>query len=61
MGSNAYQLIINTFAVGTWLQTLLFYFLLFFMIHIILSQLDLSFSKWRFSFIQRWLEGKLEK
>jgi hypothetical protein len=61
MGNNAYQLIINTFAVGTWLQTLLFYFLLFFMLHIVLVQLDLSFTKWRFNFIQRWLEGRLQK
>lgn len=61
MKNSAYQLIISNFRVGTWLQTLVFYFILFLMVHIILSQLNLSISKFRISFIQRWVEGRLQK
>jgi hypothetical protein len=46
MASNLFQLIINNFSVGTWLQTLVFYFILFALAHIILVQLDLSIIKW---------------
>jgi hypothetical protein len=61
MENNAYQLIINTFAVGTWLQTLVFYLLVFLMLHTILVQLNFSIIKWRFNFIQRWLTNRLEE
>jgi uncharacterized membrane protein YhfC len=56
MGKTAYQLIINTFGVGTWLQTLIFYFILLLMLHIILVQLNPSLAKWRFNFFRRWME-----
>jgi hypothetical protein len=46
MANNLYQFIINYFSVGTWMQTLVFYFVLFAMMHIILVQMDLSFIKW---------------
>ena len=61
MGNNAYQLIINTFSVGTWLQTLIFYFLIFLMFHIVMVQLNPSVIRWRFSFIHRWFEARLQK
>ncbi len=65
MGNSFYNLIINTFCVGTWLQTLMFYFILFLFTHIILVQLKVSlfkvqikvsFIKWRINFFQRWME-----
>ncbi|HTK18342.1 MAG TPA: hypothetical protein VL442_02460 [Mucilaginibacter sp.] len=46
MANNLYQFIINYFSVGTWMQTLVFYFVLFAMMHIILVQMDLSLIKW---------------
>gem|GEM_PF-1852645 len=46
MANNLYQFIINYFSVGTWMQTLIFYFVLFALVHIILVQLDLSVIKW---------------
>jgi hypothetical protein len=61
MKDSAYQLIISNFSVGTWLQTLVFYFILFLMVHIVLSQLNLSLIKFRINFIQRWMEGRLQK
>jgi hypothetical protein len=45
MNSQNYQLIINSFSVGTWLQTLVFYSFLIFMFNIIITQLKLSSSK----------------
>jgi hypothetical protein len=65
MGNNFYHLIISTFSVGTWLQTLVFYFFLFLLAHIILVQLKVplikvqlkvSLIKWRINFFQRWME-----
>ncbi|MDB5151649.1 MAG: hypothetical protein JWR54_400 [Mucilaginibacter sp.] len=65
MGNSFYHLIINTFCVGTWLQTLMFYFVLFLFTHIILVQMKVSlikvqikvsFIKWRINFFQRWME-----
>ncbi len=61
MWNNAYHLIINNFSVGTWLQTLVFYFILFLMLHIILSQMNPTGIKWRIGFIQRWLTGRLQE
>jgi hypothetical protein len=46
MANNLFNLIINNFSVGTWLQTLVFYFILFALAHIILVQFDLSITKW---------------
>jgi hypothetical protein len=46
MANNLFHLIINNFSVGTWLQTLVFYFVLFALAHIIVVQLDLSITKW---------------
>ena len=57
LGKNAYQLIISNFGVGTWLQTLVFYFILFLMLHIILVQLNPALAKWRFNFFRRWMEN----
>jgi hypothetical protein len=57
MGNNLYDLIISTFCVGTWLQTLIFYFILFLMAHVILIQINPSVIKWRINFIQRWMEN----
>ena len=42
MDNQIYQLIINAFSVGTWLQTLLFYSFLAFMFNLILLQLKAS-------------------
>ena len=44
MDNQIYQLIINAFSVGTWLQTLLFYSFLAFMFNIILLQTRASSS-----------------
>jgi len=46
MANNLFHLIINNFSVGTWLQTLGFYFILFVLVHVILVQFDLSIAKW---------------
>lgn len=45
MDSQTYQLIINAFSVGTWLQTLLFYSLLVFLLNVILMQSKMSPNK----------------
>ncbi len=42
MDNQIFQLVINVFSVGTWLQTLLFYFSLAFMFNLILLQLKAS-------------------
>jgi hypothetical protein len=56
MGKSVYHLIISTFGVGTLLQTLVFYLILFLMLQIILVQLNPSLAKWRFNFFRRWME-----
>lgn len=61
MWHNAYQLIISNFSVGTWLQTVAFYFVLLLLVHIILAQLNLSILKWRLSFLFRWITGRLQE
>lgn len=45
MDKHTYQLIINAFSVGTWLQTLGFYFVLGLMCHVALTQLKMISSK----------------
>lgn len=61
MGSQAYQLIFSIFGVGTILQTIIFYFILFLLFRIILTQLNFSINIGRINFIQRWMEGRLQK
>ncbi|MGZ3751490.1 MAG: hypothetical protein ACXVB0_13440 [Mucilaginibacter sp.] len=61
MDSQTYQYITSSFSVGTWLQTLIFYFVLFLMFHIVLAQLNLSIVKFRLSFVQRWMAGRVQK
>lgn len=61
MNSQAYQLIISTFGVGTLLQTIAFYFMLFLLFRVVLTQLNFSFGIGRINFIQRWMEGRLQK
>ena len=61
MENQAYKLIINSFSVGTWQQTLVFYFFLFVLLRIILMQLSLPNIHSRSNFIQRWMEGRLQK
>jgi hypothetical protein len=61
MENQAYKLIINSFGVGNWMQTLLFYFFLFLLLRIILTQLSVTHSRGRTNFIQRWIEGRLLK
>jgi hypothetical protein len=46
MADNLFHLVINNISVGTWLQTLVFYFILFALAHIILVQLDIPIIKW---------------
>jgi len=60
MENQAYKLIINNFGVGTWQQTLVFYFLLFVLLRIIFMQLRLPHTHGR-NFIQRWMAGRLQK
>ncbi|WP_426671366.1 hypothetical protein ACPPVU_09025 [Mucilaginibacter sp. McL0603] len=61
MENQAYKLIINSFSVGTWQQTLIFYFFLFVLLRIILMQLSVRHTHGRGNFIQRWMEGRLQK
>jgi hypothetical protein len=61
MENQAYKLIINSFGVGNWMQTLLFYCLLFLLFRIILTQLSVTHSRGRTNLIQRWIEGRLLK
>ena len=53
MLNTVYQFIINDFSVGTWMQTLLFYFIIVTMLHVILVQMGLSFFKLGGSLIHR--------
>lgn len=46
MADNLYQFIVNNLSVGTWLQSLVFYLVLFALIHIIFVQLNLPDIKW---------------
>jgi len=55
MEDRAYQLLISSFGVGTWLQNFVFYFFLFVMFHIILSQLNITLIKGRIDSIQKWV------
>jgi hypothetical protein len=54
MEDHAYQLLISNFGVGTWLQNFVFYFFLFVIFHIILTQLNITVIKWRIDFTQKW-------
>lgn len=60
MDNQVYKLIINTFSVGNWMQTLLFYVLLILLFRIILMQLSIH-SHSRINFIRRWMAGRLQK
>lgn len=53
MAQQVYQLIINTFRVGTWLQTCVFYLLLVSVFHIILTQLQLLPIKLRLNIFRK--------
>jgi hypothetical protein len=61
MENQVYKLIINSFGVGNWMQTLLFYCFLFLLFRIILTQLSANHSHGRPNIVQRWMEGRLQK
>jgi len=61
MEHQAYQLSISSLSVGTWLQTLVFYFILFLMFNVILAQLNLSPFKLWLNFGPKRMEGQLDE
>jgi len=61
MENQAYKIIIDSFSVGNWQQTLVFYFFLFVLLRIVLMQLNVPHARARHNFVQRWMEGRLQK
>jgi len=60
MEHQAYQLSISSLSVGTWLQTVVFYLLLVFILQLIFAQLNLSPIKMWSNLKPENIEGGLE-